>query len=110
MGVALEDFDALLNATTLDLLGDTITYTPEGAALLTFKAIADQGQMVERLSGSMVIQGEQAVEVPRTLVATVKKGDLITLPAHPGKQFNPKSWVRDESGANWLIVLARKAA
>lgn len=110
MAVALEDFDAALNATTLDLLGDTITYKPYGGSPLTFRAIVDYGDNVEQLSGSEMIVGDCAVEVPKARIAEPDKRDEIVLPKRVGQTFQPKSYRLDETGMNWLILLKKKPA
>src|SRR4051812_20002895 len=107
MAVSLEDFGSELNLTTVDLLGDTITYTPQGGSPATFKAIVDYGDEVERLAGSNVIHGECAVEVPLSRVPFVQSGDVIHLPK-TGLDYKPRDSRRDESGDNWLIILKRK--
>jgi hypothetical protein len=109
MAVDLEALDARLNTVTLTLLGDTITYRPGGgAALPSLKAIVDYGDDTERLSGSKVISGECAVEVPVSIIAEPVSADVIELPRRAGQQFHPKDWTLDESGQNWLILLKRK--
>lgn len=108
MAVSLEDFDDVLNETSLDLLGDSITYTPAGGSALSFKAIVDYADRVEQLSGTKMVVGENAVEVPIATVDVPTNEDEILLPKRAGVIYQPKGWIRDESGDNWLIVLKRK--
>ena len=110
MAVALEDMDAVLNGTTLDLLGDTITYKPSGGSARSFRAIVDYGDDVEQLSGSQVVKGECAVEIPLTEAATRAEAEAAeyTLPRRPGQVFQAKNVMLDKSGTNWLVVLKRK--
>lgn len=105
MPTALEALDAELNATTLALLGDTVTYTPAGGSPLTFAAIVDYSDEVELLAGSRVQGADCAVEVPVSVIAEPNGADRIALPKRPGTVFAPKQHLRDESGDNWLIAL-----
>ncbi|HEX5183589.1 MAG TPA: hypothetical protein VFW19_10615 [Allosphingosinicella sp.] len=102
--------DATLNATTLDLLGDTITYTPFGQPTLTFKAIADYQEKKTVAGVTSTIESEAAVEVPIAAVAAVSGKDVVTLPRLPGLSFNPKQYTLDEGGLNWLILLKKVPA
>jgi hypothetical protein len=106
MAVDLEALDEVLNTTSLALLGDTITYTPEGGAPLTLKAIVDHSDGEKLLSNSRVMTSEAAVEVAISDVPQPKGGDVIHLPK-PGQDFNPKNFEKDKSGMNWLILLKR---
>lgn len=108
MPVALEDFDAELDSTTLALLGDTIIYTPSAGVPLTFRAIVDYGDDIERLSGTGVVRGECAVEVPVATIAQPSGADLIDLPKRAGERFLPKDWKLNKAGDGWLILLKRK--
>lgn len=106
----LEDFDAALETTTLELLGDTIAYTPSGGSPLSLKAIVDYAESFDQLAGSRVQSDDLAVEIARTAVAEPSGADRLTLPKRPGETFKPRDWRSDETGANWLVLLAKVPA
>lgn len=107
MAVSLEDFDALLESKTRDLLGDTITYIPAGGAPLTLKAVVDYSDTDETLGSSRAASSDVAIEVPVSIIATVSSGDVVTLP-RTGLNYQPRQSLRDESGMSWLILLKVK--
>lgn len=103
----LEDLDTVLNDTTIELLGDTITYTPSGGGPLSFKALVDYADEAERLGGSRKVTADVSIEVPRARVAEPDGQDVITLPK-TGLEYLPKDWLLDRSGDNWIIALKKK--
>src|SRR4051812_18329356 len=103
MAVDLEALDEALNSNTLALLGDTITYTPAGGSPQTIRAIADYSDGDRLLGSSKVLASEAAVEVPVAIIAQPAAGDVITLP-RTGLDYQPKQFLLDESGMNWLIL------
>jgi hypothetical protein len=107
MPTALEAWDEPLNATTLGLLGDTITYTPSGGEPLSFTAIVDYGDTTERLSGSKVVTSDVSVEVPVNVVSEPTSADVIDLPK-TAQLYQPKDWLLDQSGDNWIVALKKK--
>ena len=109
MAVDLEALDETLNGTTLTLLGDTITFTPSGGSARHFKALVDYGDEAELISGSRVVKGDCAVEIPLTeATRTEAAGATYELPRRPGEAFLAKNVRLDDSGKNWLVVLKRK--
>jgi hypothetical protein len=105
----LEALDVELESTTRALLGDTITYTPAGGSALTpFDAFVDYGESADRRGGSRIIQDDMSVEVPVSIIAEVDKADVIELPKRPGKRYQPRDWLRDETGDAWVIALKEK--
>lgn len=108
MAVDLEALDEELESTSRELLGDTITYTPHGGSPRTFKAIVDYGDGERELGGSGVISPDRAVEVPRSIIASVDPRDTIHL--HRLRLDHlPKGEAKlDETGMNWLVLLKRK--
>lgn len=108
MPVALESLDASLNATTLDRLGDSVTYTPLGAAAKTVKALVDHDDAERDFGGSRAVADDPAIEVAKTDIPVVDPGDVIRLP-RTGLDYKPKGAARtDSTGLNWLIQLKRK--
>lgn len=106
MAVDLEAWDAILDATTLALLGDTVVYTPQGGAPLTLKVLADYSDGEKMLGNSRVITSEAAMEVAVADVPQPTGQDLI-FSGRVNQNFHPKDAKLDETGRNWLILLKR---
>lgn len=108
MPVALEDFDSSLNATTLDLLGDSITYTPAGGSPIVIKALVDHDDAERDFGGSRSVVDDPAIEVAKADVPDPDVEDVIHLP-RTGLDYHPRGAPRtDTTGLNWLIALKRK--
>jgi hypothetical protein len=106
MPTALENLDAVLDSTTLALVGDTVTYTLPGLAPMTFPAIVEYGERV--VPGGSAVEDDLSVEVPFTAVAAPSNRDIILLSKLPGR-FKPLNWIRNEAGDGWVIRLVEIA-
>jgi hypothetical protein len=99
---AFEELDAL----TVSIVGDTITYAPEGGDPVEIKAFADHSDQVVGLGVAGGVTGDASIEVLVSDVAQPSRGDVITLP-RTGQTYRPSSWTRSRSGTLWMIYLKR---
>lgn len=99
---------AALENVVNDILGDEITYTPEGGAPLTFNAWVEFDTDHVRAGGSSATARVRAVEVPMSRVPTPsKEGDRITIAIRPGEIFKPRDIEEGAGGETWFIPLTR---
>lgn len=88
------------------LLEDAITYTPDGGSALSIRAWVNHEDKTEAFAGSQITDQDIFVEVLKSDVETVGRGDTIYLP-QLDSSFNPKDWKNNPSGRGWIIMCKR---
>jgi hypothetical protein len=102
MATDLEALDAQLDAAVSGALGNTITYKAGAAAVKTITAFVDHSDMLDSLTGSSMVAQDIEIEVDKTDVPVVTKGDVITL-SRTGKTYKVKEWRHSRSGLQWIM-------
>ncbi len=111
MPVSLSDFDSMLDAATLERLGDPILYTPSGAGVgspIPMKAFVDHSEGVESYGATGVIVGERTIELLKTLVPARPDAQCVVHLVGLGQDFTPIDPRSDESGNWWVCKLKLK--
>lgn len=108
----IEDFDALLDDTCADVVGDTISYKAAGAGgYSAIKADVDyrDGEVV--IGHTEAISQDITVAVMKTRVPAKPAGAVrIKLPKIPGKVYRPIRVRNDRSGTHWEFDLSEVAS
>ncbi|MBB4859635.1 hypothetical protein HNO88_002964 [Novosphingobium chloroacetimidivorans] len=103
----LQDVDALLDRTCVDVLGDTIQYRIAGATAFTaVSAHVDYADKLRSIEGVEAVDQDMRVELLKSDVPS-KPGALwrIQLPALPARTFKPVNVGSDASGSHWAFDL-----
>lgn len=106
----LEDLDALVNEACMDVLGDTLTYTPAGQSARTLKGYVENTEAIRDLQTGQVIEQAMTVQVLVVDVPARPSGAVrIALPKKPGKTYKPANVRMDRSGTHWEFELVAVA-
>lgn len=106
----LRDRTPALDAKVNAILGDEITYTPEGGSPSTFHAWVDFGTEEVSTSGSAATASSPVVEAPFAnipLNAKPTRGARITITIRPGITWYPVNPRESETGDGWIFRLAK---
>lgn len=96
----LESLTAGLDAATVGVLGDPITYN--GVAIMAF---VDHTDRTEDFPGTQITSQDIVIEAFKSEVPVVSKADVIELPK-TGKSYNPRDWKNNPSGTGRFILLS----
>lgn len=100
----LEELTAELDETTVEILGDTILYTPFGGATLpAFKAWVEYGDEVRGFGGAGAVAPAVGAMIRKSDVAEVGAGDVIELPL-TGASYRPRGAAQSDKTGRWWIV------
>lgn len=102
----LESLTATLDAQTVGLLGDTISYTPAGGSAASIKAFVDHTDRTQPFAGTQVTDQDISVSVRKVDVPVVAYMDVIYLPML-SDSFNPREWRNSIDGRHWEIFVKR---
>lgn len=100
----LDSLTADLNAQTVGLLGDPITYKVGSAAAVPIRAFVDHTDKTDAFGGVQMTAQDMIIEVFKTDVPVVAASDVIYLPAK-AKSYNPKEWKNNPSATGYFILL-----
>lgn len=105
--ISLEDLQAaMLDEPLMEVLGDTISYKPIGAAWRTLKAYVDHTDALRSIESAQVISQDVSLQLLKSQVpARPSAGVLIRLPKVAGKTFKPVNVRSDTSGDYWEFEL-----
>ncbi len=99
---AFDDLDAI----TLDVIGDPITYTAGGIPR-ALKAWVNHAPAVQDFGASVAAVSDQpTMQVRKIDVATPTKDDRIALP-RTGLTYRPLSWTHSRCGRLWDMTLSK---
>lgn len=102
----LESLTPDLMATTDELLGETITYIPDGQATRYPKAhVQYDDELVSLGAGDGVQQDIRVTVAILALPHMPRSADRIRLGKRPGVTFKPTNPSHDSSGLNWVVNL-----
>lgn len=108
----IEDYDAILDRTCADVVGDTISYKAVGAA-----GYSDKQAHVDYRDGEVTLGSTEAIE--QNISIEIMKSDVpakptkavrIQLPKVPGATFAPINVRTGSSGTHWVFELKGVAA
>ena len=103
----LQDVDALLDRTCVDVLGDTIRYRVAGApGFIDLPAHVDYADKLRSIESVDAVDQDIRVELLKADVPA-KPGKLvrIELPLLPGRTFHPINVGNNASGTHWAFDL-----
>lgn len=102
----LESLTPDLMATTDNLLGETITYIPDGQTTRYPKAHVEYDDELVALGAGEGVQQDIRITVSiLALPHMPRSADRIRLGKRPGVTFKPTNPSRDRSGHNWIVKL-----
>ena len=103
----LQDIDALLDRTCVDVLGDTIQYRATGAAEFTgISAHVDYADKLRSIEGVEAVDQDMRVELLKADVPAMPAAAVrIRLPLLPGRTFKPVNVGPNSSGTHWAFDL-----
>lgn len=105
----MNDLDSLtdeLDAVTSEILGERITYRPNGGAPIYPKAHVFYADAPTDIGAGQAIEQDITVHVRKiSLPAMPSSSDRITLSKRPGVTFKPVNPSHDDSGTHWILNL-----
>jgi hypothetical protein len=103
----LQDVDAMLDRVCMDVLGDTISYRPEGEnGYIVVQVYGDFTDKTRSIEGTDVVEQAISLQVLKTDVpAKPSSGVRIRIPELGARLFRPHGTGSDESGAHWVFLL-----
>ncbi len=104
MALELETFTDELDETSVEVLGDPVTYKLANLLPQSIMAFVDHTDKTDAFAGVQITAQDIVMEVFKTAVPVVAATDTITLP-RLGKTYNPKDWLNTPSGRGWIILL-----
>lgn len=102
----MSDPFADLDAITIDIIGDEITYKRSTGESVQIKAWADYSDITRKFGSSAAVTGDATIEVRAVDVPQPTKEDIITMP-RTGLFYRPSNYTRSPSGSMWMITLKK---
>jgi hypothetical protein len=102
----MSDAFANMDASILALIGDDLTYCPNGGAPIAppFRAWVAYTQLDVGFDGYTANVDEPSLQVRVSDVPTPTRFDIITLPK-TGTSYSPRDWKMMPNGEFWSIAL-----
>lgn len=100
----LESLTDTLDAQTVGLLGDPISYKVGDTAAVSINAFVDHTDKTEAFAGNQITAQDIVVDVRKIDIPTVSTTDVVTLP-RTGLTYSPKDWLNSPCGRFWKILL-----
>jgi hypothetical protein len=103
------DFEAIterMEADINELVGERITYIPDGAAVIYPKAHVYYADMMADIGAGQAIEQDITLKVARNAVPHMpRSADRIRIGRKPGVTFKPTNPSTDDSGMDWIVNL-----
>jgi len=102
----LESLTPAMFATVNEVLGERITYIPNGSAPIYPKAHVYYGDEQQDIGAGQSIEQDITVHIPKlSIPAMPNSSDRIRLSKRPGATFRPVNPATDDSGTDWIVKL-----
>lgn len=102
----LESLTAQLDAVTADVLGERVTYRPNGGAPIFPQAHVYYADAPTDIGAGQAIEQDITVHIRKiSLPAMPNSADRISLSKRPGVVFKPVNPSHDDSGTHWILNL-----
>ena len=102
----LESLTPEMFATVDNIVGERISYTPEGQAQLMPKAQVIYGDEIAEIGAGQGVQQDITVSVSKlSLPWMPRSADRVRVGKRPGVTFHPASPREDSSGHDWVFDL-----
>jgi hypothetical protein len=108
-GPTLEDIEgSFLDAPTMAILGDSISYKTSGGSFVAIRGYVDFGESARDLETGQIIAQEITVEVLRTDVPVRPNAQCrVTIGKLAGRIYKPVNIRNSEDGNHWLFEVDR---
>lgn len=105
----LRDLSPGMDQLVNDMLGDEITYTPDGGDAETFNAWVEFGPGDVTTGQTRAATEQIVIEIPFTRRELPSRADSIAITIRPDRVYSPAGWDYSLSGDGWRIVLKRES-
>lgn len=102
----LESLTDEIDAVTADVLGERITYIPDGQATIYPKAHVYYADAQADIGAGQKIEQDIIIHIRKLSVPHMpRSADRIRLNKRPGLTFFPTNPSNDDSGTHWIVNL-----
>lgn len=103
----LDDLTDAMDAECVDILGDSIAYTPDGGAQVSLRAFVDISDDERQIGGNDAVVEDYSIQIRIVDAPALSKDDVIVVSKMSGQAFSPVGILRDSSGRWWNARLRR---